>query len=247
MGRAGSQRARAREREGGAARRGREHGRGTYGSHGDDRRRDHLHVRVSERERSLHPALSVRVRARWIHPARVQRRASHRTYAAHRDRRVRRAAHDDGAVGNVPAARGAVEPVRARALSALRDRGLGAAKEGHSRRRRAVRAVGRAADSHRDQWRRSSGCSGRRRRCAKSSRSPLPSESRWRCTACDYCVGGNCPPRRSAAERSTGRNVSTISRRDTRDACAPTFIAATTSPTTLRTGTAMERRPISSS
>jgi hypothetical protein len=43
-----------------------------------------------------------------------------------------------------------------------------------------------------------------------------------------------------------GRHLSINSRRDTREACVLTFIAATTAPTTFRTGTAIERSPISS-
>ncbi len=55
--------------------------------------------------------------------------------------------------------------------------------------------------------------------------------------------GGNWLLSFSAAPRSTGRHRSNSSRRDTRDAWVLTFIAATTAPTTFRTGTGDRAQP----
>src|ERR1700737_3336233 len=62
-----------------------------------------------------------------------------------------------------------------------------------------------------------------------------------------YRGGGSSLRSFSAAPRSAGRHLSSSSRREPLDACVLTFIAATTVPTTFRTGTAIERSPISSS
>ena len=54
-------------------------------------------------------------------------------------------------------------------------------------------------------------------------------------------------PSSFAAASSSGRNVFSISAKVTREAWVPILIAATTAPAWSRTGTAIERRPISSS
>src|SRR5262249_44946315 len=80
------------------------------------------------------------------------------------------------------------------------------------------------------------------RRSTGQARAPVFAQTLCRSCSCtlpspiDYRGGGNWLLSFSAAPRNTGRHLSSSSRRDTREAWVLTFMAATTVPTTFRTG-----------